>query len=92
MIDIVHEIDAVRRQVGEAQVPAGEARSLTLSRTYEAPIDDVWDALTNPERISRWFLPISGDFRLGGNYQFEGNAGGEIVSCDRPNRLKVTWA
>jgi uncharacterized protein YndB with AHSA1/START domain len=92
MIDIVHEIDAVQRQVGAGQIAAGEARSLTLNRTYEAPIEDVWDALTNPERINRWFLPISGDFRLGGNFQFEGNAGGEIVSCERPNRLKVTWA
>ena len=59
--------------------------------TYDAPIEDVWDALTNPERIGRWFLPISGDYRLGGRYQFEGNAGGEIVACERPNRLRVTW-
>ena len=64
---------------------------MLLRRTYEAPIDDVWDALTNPERIGRWFLPIDGDYRLGGRYQFEGNAGGEIVACERPHRLRVTW-
>ena len=51
----------------------------------------MWDALTDPERIGRWFLPISGDYRIGGHYQFEGNAGGEIVACDRPSRLRVTW-
>ncbi|HYI23680.1 MAG TPA: SRPBCC family protein, partial [Candidatus Limnocylindrales bacterium] len=68
-----------------------EGRSIILRRTYDAPIDDVWDALTNPERIGRWFLPISGDYRLGGTYQFEGNAGGKIVACERPNRLRVTW-
>ena len=51
----------------------------------------MWDALTNPERIGRWFLPISGDYRIGGRFQFEGNAGGEIVACERPNRLLVTW-
>ena len=34
----------------------------------DAAIDDVWDACTNPERIPRWFLPVSGDLRLGGRY------------------------
>ena len=92
MIDIVREIEAVQREVGRGQIPAGDGRAIRLRRTYDASIDDVWDALTNPERISRWFLPISGDYRVGGRYQFEGNAGGEIVSCDRPHALKVTWA
>jgi uncharacterized protein YndB with AHSA1/START domain len=91
MIDIVREIDAIHRAVGSGRIAAGEGKAITLRRTYDAPIDDVWDALTNPERIGRWFLPISGDYRLGGRYQFEGNAGGEIVACERPNRLRVTW-
>jgi uncharacterized protein YndB with AHSA1/START domain len=92
MIDIVREIDAIQREVGSGRIAAGEGRTVRLRRTYDAPVDDVWDALTNPERISRWFLPISGDFRVGGRYQFEGNAGGEIVSCERPHRIRVTWA
>ena len=91
MIDVIREIETVQREVGSRKVPGGEARTILLRRTYDAPIEDVWDALTNPERISRWFLPISGDYRLGGRYQFEGNAGGEIVACERPNRVKVTW-
>ncbi len=92
MIDIVREIEAVQREVGTGRIAAGEGRAIRLRRTYDAPIDDVWDALTNPDRIGRWFLPISGDYRLGGRYQFEGNAGGEIVACERPNRLRITWA
>jgi uncharacterized protein YndB with AHSA1/START domain len=91
MIDIVRELEAVHRKVGEGRIPAGVGRAIRLQRDYDAPIEEVWDALTNPERISRWFLPISGDYRLGGRYQFEGNAGGEIVACERPHRLKVTW-
>jgi uncharacterized protein YndB with AHSA1/START domain len=91
MIDIVREIEATHREVGEGRIPAGIGRAVRLQREYDAPIDEVWDALTNPERIGRWFLPISGEYRLGGRYQLEGNAGGEIVTCDRPNRLKVTW-
>jgi uncharacterized protein YndB with AHSA1/START domain len=91
MIDIVNQIDAVQREVARGQVPAGDGWKIQLRRRYEAPIDEVWDAITNPERIGRWFLPISGDYRLGGRYQFEGNAGGEIRECQRPNRLLVTW-
>ena len=91
MIDIVREIDAVQREVGTGGIAAGEGRVVRLRRTYPAAIDDVWDALTNPERIGRWFLPVSGDFRLGGHYQFEGNAGGTIVACERPHRLAATW-
>ena len=91
MIDIVREIEAVQREVGEGPSPPAIGRFVRLQRDYDAPIEDVWDALTNPERIGRWFLPISGDYRLGGRYQFEGNAGGEILACERPHRLKATW-
>jgi uncharacterized protein YndB with AHSA1/START domain len=91
MIDIAREIEAVQRETGGGRLGATEARTVTLRRTYPAPVAEVWDALTDPERIGRWFLPITGDFRLGGTYQFEGNSGGRIVACDAPNRLKVTW-
>ena len=91
MIDIVREIEAIRRTTGDRETPAGNGKAVVLEREYDAPIDEVWDAVTSPERISRWFLPISGDYRVGGTYQLEGNAGGEIVACERPNRFKVTW-
>jgi DNA-binding transcriptional ArsR family regulator len=60
-------------------------------RTYDTTIEDVWDALTNAERIPRWFLPISGDLRLSGSYQLQGNAGGEITRCEPPRLFAVTW-
>jgi uncharacterized protein YndB with AHSA1/START domain len=91
MIDIVREIEATQRDVRRGAIAGSDGWTIQLQRTLDAPIDDVWDAFTSPERIGRWFLPISGEYRLGGHYQFEGNAGGEIVECDRPNRLKVTW-
>jgi uncharacterized protein YndB with AHSA1/START domain len=49
---------------------------VTITQVYAAPVEDVWDACTNPARIPRWFLPVSGELRLGGRYQLEGNAGG----------------
>ncbi|MEV5709521.1 SRPBCC family protein [Actinoallomurus sp. NPDC052274] len=91
MIDVTHQINSVRRKVGSRMMEAGEARTVTISQTYAAPIEDVWDACTDPERIPRWFLPVSGDLRLGGRYQLEGNAGGTIEHCDPPKAFTATW-
>jgi uncharacterized protein YndB with AHSA1/START domain len=68
-----------------------EAKVAVARRTYEAPIEDLWDALTNPERLPRWFLPVSGDLRVGGRYQTQGNAGGVVERCERPDLLALTW-
>lgn len=91
MKDLIDELDRAQRGVGTGQLPAGEAQVVTITRHYDADVDDVWDAITTPERIARWFLPVSGDLREGGTYQLEGNAGGEIRVCDPPRRLLVTW-
>lgn len=86
-IDIVTELDAIRRGVRSA--PDGV--SVLLTRRYPAPAQDVWDALTDPDRLKRWFLPVSGELRPGGRFQLEGHAGGEILRCDEPRLLRVTF-
>jgi uncharacterized protein YndB with AHSA1/START domain len=70
---------------------AVKGTTVSLSRTYDAPVEDVWDAVTNAERIPRWFLPVSGELRAGGRYQLQGNAGGTIESCDPPRAFAATW-
>ncbi|MFD0886461.1 SRPBCC family protein [Streptosporangium algeriense] len=91
MIETTHQINAVRRRVGTRTLDEGEARVTVISQTYDASVEDVWDACTNPERIPRWFMPVSGDLRLNGRYQLEGNAGGVIESCDPPKGFTATW-
>ena len=66
MIDVVHQINAVQRRVGARTMEAGEARTVVVSQAYDAAIEDVWDACTSAERIPRWFLPVSGELKLGG--------------------------
>lgn len=91
MIEVTGQINAVRRQVGERVLEAGAARTATVSQVYDTDVEDLWDAVTSAERISRWFLPVSGELRLGGRYQLEGNAGGTIERCDPPKSFFATW-
>ena len=94
-MDVNAQLNAVERDIETKEVDGVLSYVQTLAQTYPSPIDDVWDAVTTAERIPRWFLPVSGDLRLGGHYQFEGNAGGEIRSCTPPSAgsagYTVTW-
>jgi uncharacterized protein YndB with AHSA1/START domain len=91
MVDINRELIAIHRETGPGKTPVGDGKTVLLRRTYSAEIEDVWDALTSAEWINRWFLPVSGDLRLGGRYQLEGNAGGEVLACVPPTLLRVSW-
>jgi uncharacterized protein YndB with AHSA1/START domain len=91
MSDLVAEIDRISREVGTRSAGAEEARTVVLRRTYDTPVEEVWDACTDPGRIGRWFLPVSGDLRPGGRYRLEGNANGEILHCEPPVLLRVSW-
>jgi len=90
-MDFLTAVGAVHRAVVATTHEGKAARMVVAERSYDADVDDVWDALTNPERIPRWFLPVSGDLRVGGRYQLEGQAGGMITACDPPRHLAVTW-
>ena len=91
VIDVTQHIGAATRQVTSRTENNQEARVVAVSRTYSTTPDDLWNALTSAERIPRWFLPISGERRPGGRYQLQGNAGGEILVCDPPRHLKISW-
>ena len=91
MIDGLRQLGLVARRVEPREVDGEPANVVMLEQTYPTSIDDLWDVLTNPERIPRWFLPISGDLQVGGRYQIEGNAGGTITACDAPHRFDATW-
>src|SRR4029450_5451616 len=39
----------------------------------------------------RWFLPLTGYLHEGGNFQLEGNPAGDIMMCEPPRHLTVTF-
>ncbi len=84
-------LGAVTRTVSELERDGKPVRKVALERSYDTTAEDLWDALTNPERLPRWFLPVSGDLRLGGRYQFKGNAGGTVTECVPPRLVCATW-
>ena len=90
-IDIAQHIGAVTREVASRTENGKDLRAVIASRDFSTTPEDLWEAFTSAERLPRWFLPISGDLRLGGRFQLHGNAGGEILVCEPPRRLKVTW-
>ena len=70
-------------------------------RSWPDPIEDVWAALTEPDRLARWIGVYEGERRPGGTGTFamtqeggEGEPAGEpttIVECDPPRRLVIEW-
>ena len=85
------ELAAARRAMGKGRVPAGEAYTVEVRRRYDAEVDDVWDALTSPERLQRWLRPVSGELRVGGKFELDSGERGEILLCEAPRLLKVSW-
>lgn len=87
MIDMLEHLNAVQREVSRT----GETVTVVMRRSYRAVPEELWDALTDPERMRRWFMPVTGDLKVGGSFQLQGNAGGEILECEPPKRFKVTF-
>jgi uncharacterized protein YndB with AHSA1/START domain len=90
-IDIGRQLGAVARKVGDREHDGKPARVVVVEQTYSTTAEDLWEAITTADRLPRWLLPITGELRLGGRYQLQGNAGGEILICQPPRHLYVTW-
>src|SRR5262245_59851375 len=90
-IDSLATVDLVSREVRSGSRDGAPTKIAIARRTYPTGQADLWDPVTNVERIPRWFLPISGELQVGGRYQLRGNAGGVVERCDEPESFAVTW-
>ena len=89
--DAESHLNAMERSVSFLDRDGRSASAVTLSRSYATAVENLWDAVTNSERIPRWFSGISGELALGGRYQLEGNAGGVITACEALSHYELTW-
>jgi len=68
--------------------------AVRVEDVYNTDIDDLWSAVTDPDRLGRWIATVEGDFKVGGHVQtlftstWEGP--GRIDVCDPPHHLVVT--
>lgn len=67
-----------------------------MESRFDTHIDDLWSAVTDPARLSRWVAQVEGDLHVGGTFQarftssWEGP--GRVDVCESPRRLLVTMS
>jgi uncharacterized protein YndB with AHSA1/START domain len=59
---------------------------------YDTDLDDLWAAITNPDRLARWWGVVEGDLRPGGAFRLsaEWDGTGRVDVCEPPRLLRVT--
>ena len=80
---------------------AGDTWRLTFERTLRHPIEVVWSAITDAERVRRWapFVPSRnldsvGDVALtmlDGPHESESVVDGKVTTCTAPHLLVLLW-
>ena len=68
--------------------------AVRVEDVYDTDIEDLWEACTDPERLSRWIAEVSGDVRVGGTVHlvFTSTWAGTAVvkTCEAPHHLVLT--
>jgi len=62
---------------------------------YDTAIDDLWAAITEPDRLARWYGQVEGDLQLGGAFRMylaadDIESTGRVEACEPPQRLLVS--
>jgi uncharacterized protein YndB with AHSA1/START domain len=81
------------RILGTLQTADGSG-VVRIQDRFDAVLDDVWSALTDPERLAVWYGEVEGDLRPGGEYRARLHASGwkgtgRIEACEPPRHLLV---
>lgn len=83
------------RIIGSLRSEGGKG-AVRVQDRYDAGIDDLWSAITEPERLARWIAEVKGDLRLGGTFHARFTSSWEgpcrVEVCDPPRRLLVTMS
>jgi uncharacterized protein YndB with AHSA1/START domain len=93
-----------RRTAASIEFPS--KLEILLTRDFAAPIELVFDVLTEPDHVRKWFAPFedemtvcSIDLRVGGRYHMvfvtedgtECSFRGTYLEVERPTRIVDTW-
>lgn len=76
-------------------ITVGDETILRFERHLEFPVSEVWDAITDPERLGRWLFPTTFEKRPGGTLRIDlgdhGTAMGRVLLWDEPHVLEYEW-
>lgn len=89
--DITGHLGATHREVRNVMREGQPAKDVVAARVYDTDSADLWNAVTDPERLKRWFAPVTGELTLGGRFHIEGNASGTITACEPGRSFAGTW-
>jgi uncharacterized protein YndB with AHSA1/START domain len=86
----------MRTTDGTAEPLAEGGYLIRFAQTYPTTPEDLWHAVTDRERLSRWMAPYEGDLRLGGHWTARYDDGsvftvGQGTACDPPRSFTTTW-
>ena len=70
--------------------PARRA-SVKVSRSYRDPVEDVWDACTNAERVPRWSAGRAASCSSAGASRSRTTPAATIEGCEPPRSFSATW-
>jgi uncharacterized protein YndB with AHSA1/START domain len=72
-----------------------ERRGVRFERRYAAPVEEVWAALTRPERLARWLAPGAIEAHVDGTVHLDFGEGGlvtgRVLACRPPTLLEFEW-
>ena len=92
METLIHShLAAIKRHVRLFEKDGKPVASIQLSRHFDIGPRALWNAITSPEEISKFFGTVTGDLKLGGSYTIEGNARGVIEACEPLAHVALTW-
>ena len=70
--------------------------AVRMEDLYDTSAEDLWSALTDPERLARWIGVVAGDLRVGGTFHVRFTSGwegpGRVEICRQPQRLLLVMA
>jgi uncharacterized protein YndB with AHSA1/START domain len=74
--------------------------TIELRRTYDAPIDDVWELIATRDGLASWLMPNDFEPVLGHRFTFtdrprrpfyDGIVGCEVLVIEPPRLLEISW-
>ena len=76
-----------------------DMNEIIIERIIDCPIQEVWDAISNPNSLAKWFMKNNFRPELGASFQFmappnnnwDGLIDCKITHIEPPNRLSYSW-